>query len=54
MKQDDDNTREEVELLKALLEKRRAGVFISDEEGRVGTHNMIATKRKRLADKNTK
>lgn len=54
MTQDDGNTREEVDLLKSLLEKRRAGVFISDEEGRVRTLNMIATKRKRLADKNTK
>ncbi len=54
MTQEDDNTREEVELLKALLEKRRAGTFISDEEGRVRTLNMIATKHKRLADKNTK
>ena len=50
MTQDDDPSEEDMDLLRRLLARRRAGAFISQEEGRAQTLAMIERYRGRLQE----
>ncbi len=48
IKSDEPEEEEEIRLLRELLTRRRDGEFVSDEEGRRQTREMIDRKRKAI------